>query len=230
MTAARFSHLWQRNISDGQAWKAERVYAQLSALYAEDFRSYHNHNHIDCCLTLLDQHRNAAADPDAIELAIWFHDACYGPDPVGHENRSAMFFREVSADGITLERQNRICQLIMATTHQSPPKDKDSALLVDIDLGSFGLPWHDYLKDTARCRAERLEMDDITFCYKQISFLKSLLARPSIYFTPVFASSYEQQALSNIAKLLTLLNKRVDNNAPNQIEKTSIQHQQRRAR
>ncbi len=205
MDSSRFISLWQRNISESAGWDAVRVFEKLDSLYAEAPRRYHNGDHILLCLELFDRYSCSASDPDAIELAIWFHDACYGPEPVGHESRSATLFRQLSAGGLSEERQNRICQLIMDTTHQQPPANKDGALLVDIDLGSFCRPWHPYLKDTARCRAERKHLEDIEFCHCQINFLSSLLERTSIYYSDVFRLNHENQARENIEKLIELL-------------------------
>lgn len=208
MNASRFQQLWQRNVDGEQAWDAVSAYQHLVQLYAETRRVYHNADHINLCLHWFDRYRHTLADADAVELAIWFHDACYGPEPSGHESRSAGLFRHMSDGGLTLERQDKICQLIMATTHQQPPADDDAALLVDIDLASFARPWHPYLKDTARCRAERKHMPDLEFCNCQIGFLQSLLARDSIYYSAVFKQHHEQQARDNVRRLLHLLRQR----------------------
>ncbi|OMH39739.1 hypothetical protein [Motiliproteus sp. MSK22-1] len=208
MDSSRFHQLWQRNVSGGNAWEPGRVFDYLADLYAEPIRNYHNSDHIELCLEWFDRYRDLTVDPDAIELAIWFHDACYGPEPIGHENRSAGLFRKLSADGISKDRQDKICQLIMDTTHQQPPSNDDASLLVDIDLASFARPWHPYLKDTARCRAERSHLDEGELCRCQIDFLQSLMSRPYIYYSQAFRLYHEDQARQNITKLIELLSLR----------------------
>jgi predicted metal-dependent HD superfamily phosphohydrolase len=209
MNESRFLQLWQRNVSSEGAWSAVKVYQHLCALYAESFRYYHNDQHIIECLKWFDRYKNTVADTDSVELAIWFHDACYNDiEPVGHEGRSATLFVEMSAGGMLSERQDKIVQLIMDTMHQQAPQSEEGTLLVDVDLASFARPWHDYLKDTARCRAERQQQTVLEFNRKQIGFLNSLLARPSVYYTDVFIQHHEMDAQENIKKLLLILEQR----------------------
>ena len=50
------------------------VLKQLIAAYAEPHRRYHTLVHIVEMLDCLAQSRHLARDPDAVALAIWFHD------------------------------------------------------------------------------------------------------------------------------------------------------------
>ena len=63
-------------IADKSQWgAAHAVFDDLLDRYNAADRRYHNLSHIDACLKLLDTVRPLAQRPDALELAIWFHDA-----------------------------------------------------------------------------------------------------------------------------------------------------------
>jgi predicted metal-dependent HD superfamily phosphohydrolase len=209
MNLSRFIQLWQRNVSGNGAWNADKVGAYLRECYTEKFRCYHDETHIDECLKWFDRYQHTITDPDSVELAIWFHDACYGTDSVEYEKLSAELFQQMSAGGISDERQNKIYQLILDTTHREAPQSLEGALMVDIDLASFARPWHDYLKDTAQCRAERTTQTKREFNTKQINFLLSLLSRPSVFYSAAFIQNHSQDTRQNIEKLLALLQQRI---------------------
>ena len=84
-----------------------QTHAQLSAIYGQETRLYHNMYHINFCLTqLADWYRTTVTketaltrmQKDTIELAIWFHDVVYNPYSKTNEADSAVQFREW-ADG-----------------------------------------------------------------------------------------------------------------------------------
>lgn len=208
MDRLRFEQLWARNVDAVECATGGEVFATLEQLYAHPSRVYHAGGHIDQCLLWLDRYADWVSDPDAVELAVWFHDACYSPDPRGHEARGAKLFRQLSHGGMSLFRQNKICDMILYTTHNGEPQSDEEALLVDVDLASFSRPWRRYLVDTAACRAERGEMSDLEFCGCQIRFLQSLLDRPYFYFSQPFREHHETQARANMQRMIQLLRRR----------------------
>ncbi|WP_207062764.1 hypothetical protein [Motiliproteus sp. SC1-56] len=205
MDRARFIALWQRTHDMAACCRGEEAFEQLDRRYNECCRHYHDGEHIKQMLEWFDPYRGEAQDPDAVELAIWFHDACYGNEPQGHESRSAALFRSLSGEGMPTRRQQRVVDLIMATTHQGPPGTDDEALVVDVDLSSFARSWHAFLKDTVRCRAEKQDVGDQEFCTCQLGFLRTLRARESIYYSAPFQARHEADARANIDHLIHLL-------------------------
>ena len=104
--APRFCALWQKTSHDSSA-EAEPVWAQLSDRYAEPHRAYHNLDHIAHCLRAFDDAAHLALSPDAIEMAIWFHDVIYNaPDTTGNEAKSVELYSELagSADSGFVEQ------------------------------------------------------------------------------------------------------------------------------
>src|SRR5690606_17676045 len=67
---------------------AARLGADLLARWREPPRHYHTADHLAVVLAVVDEHRAHAADPDAVRLAAWYHDAIYDPRRVDNEEAS----------------------------------------------------------------------------------------------------------------------------------------------
>ncbi len=208
MDGDRFSALWQRNLSSVSSADSAAVFSLLSKNYQDPVRYYHDAQHINDCLEWLDRYRDQVEDPDAVELAIWFHDACYSPDPAGHEQRGIDLLRRLAAAKMEPQRLDKVCAIIGLTDHQQPTHDLEQALMLDIDLSSFCRPWRHYLRDTARCRAEQKKLKSIEYCACQLGFLRQLAGREQIYYHPQFRAAHEADARRNIARLIALFEAR----------------------
>ncbi|MGB5065183.1 MAG: hypothetical protein WBQ37_15720 [Candidatus Competibacter sp.] len=204
---ARFAALWERCLSSGRAL-AEMVYAQLVKLYGEPHRRYHTLEHVRHCLGEFDRAAALMDDPDAVEMALWFHDAIYRSGAVDNERRSAELFRQWSEGHADTAFLQRVDDLIMATTHRSPPAHRDEHFIVDIDLSSFGLPWEAFERDGHRIRAECAEIGDEVYYPGQLRFLLSLQGRPTFFLTEFFQRRYERIARDNIHRVVENLRAR----------------------
>src|SRR5260370_20074579 len=73
------------------AWRiiSEPVRAELVSAYTAPDRHYHDLRHIEALLGLADACAGAITDRDAVEAAIWFHDAIYDTRRSDNEERSA---------------------------------------------------------------------------------------------------------------------------------------------
>jgi predicted metal-dependent HD superfamily phosphohydrolase len=114
--------------------------AELSTLYSAPDRHYHDLSHVNALLALAGEHRAALADPEAVEAAIWFHDAIYDTARKDNEARSAELAAERLTGKVEPVRLQRIVRMIEATaTHQMPDfadetACRDAALFLDLDL------------------------------------------------------------------------------------------------
>ena len=198
---ARFTALWQRCLA---AVPVVSPYARLAMLYGEPMRRYHTFDHIQHCLQEFDAIVEQLEHADAVEMALWFHDAIYVPGASDNEQRSAQLFRSCAVGGDPGFCQ-RVDELIMVTTHRVPPRSHDERFIVDIDLSSFGQSWAEFLYDGEDLRAESADLDDAGYYQSQLRFLNSLYQRPNLFQTTFFQARYEQAARTNIERLIARL-------------------------
>ena len=206
----RFCTLWCKNIADDVSVAEESdyaalVYEKLAAMYGESWREYHTMAHIDCCLEYFDRCQHVASDPDAIEMAIWFHDCIYEVGAQDNEARSRDWFLDVSNRHLDSDFRNVVDILIMDTVHRTEPETSDGKLLADIDLTSFGLPWEHYMRDGDNVRREMALDTDPDKGGNKFAFLDALLTRPSIYFSPYYKEHFEAGARKNLMRHKALL-------------------------
>ena len=204
----RFQNLWQRNLLPGRFDTGSEIFAQLDSSYAEPVRHYHTAGHINHCLQQFDSLKHELNNADAVELAIWFHDAVYIPGDPDNELKSAQLFSQLSSKIFDPDFSNTVSDLIMATLHREAfVSDSDTQYMLDIDLSSFALPWPEFLKDSERLRRELPEMADTDYYRNQIGFHLCLLDRPGFFMTPYFIENYQETARNNVADLIERLSK-----------------------
>lgn len=197
----RFVGLWQRCLVDAPAY-AEVVYAELERLYAEPHRRYHTLTHIRHCLHEFDQASALMDNADAVEMALWFHDAIYTLGAPDNEWHSAELFRQHAGEYTAPAFCQLVQRLVMATTHRGLPQRRDEQFIVDIDLSSFGLPWEDFLRDGRLLREEADSIADAAYYSAQLRFLTVLRDRPTLFFTDFFRERYEKIAQDNICRII----------------------------
>ncbi len=202
MERARFIALWRRCPARGAGPDPSAVYDELRQHYNEPHRRYHTPAHLEHCLEQLEAARHSMHEPDAVEMALWFHDAIYEPAADDNERRSAELFAQ-RAGGCFEERFTRkVFDLIVITEHRTPPQGTDEKFMVDIDLSSIGLDWRIFRADSDAIRQEFSHLSDAEYYPVNARFLRSLLERPRLYFTDFFRDRYEQTARDNIERYL----------------------------
>ena len=199
----RWTALWQRLGAQGDA---NAVYDNLIARYSEPHRAYHTLEHIGHCLDEFEQVRHLATNPDAVELALWYHDAIYDTKTKDSEERSAALAVEEARNASLPDSFGQsVANLIMATKHTTAPTDPDVQLLVDIDLSILGQSEDKFDEYERQVRKEYEWVAEDAFVAGRSSILKSFLDRTTIYSTRFFFNKYEVQARRNIAKSLARL-------------------------
>ncbi len=182
-----------------------RVWADLSRHYAEPHRHYHTLTHIFRCLRQLDAARSLIEAPDAVEIAVWFHDVVHKPDACDNEQRSVELFDLAASRYFQQDFVNKIGELILATAHRGAPHNHDERVLCDIDFASFGSPWDEFLDDSQALRIEHVKTPDELFYPAKLKFLKAILERRTIFFTDFFRARYETSARKNIQRYIANL-------------------------
>jgi predicted metal-dependent HD superfamily phosphohydrolase len=188
----RWTNLWERLGGRGDSISA---FNDLTARYSEPHRAYHTLAHIEHCLAEFDAVRPLAADPDAIELAVWYHDAVYDPKAADNEQRSAaLAFDAIEHASLPASLARSVAELIVATKHRELPTDGDAQLLVDIDLSILGQSEERFDEYERQIRKEYERVPEEQFVAGRAKILQSFLDRPTIYATQFFREKYEAQA------------------------------------
>ncbi len=198
----RFRALWSRCATLGNSTDVCALFARLLRHYQEPHRRYHTPGHVTHCLREFDSARAHMTEPDAVELAIWFHDAIYDARAHDNEAASAAFFEREAKGDMPESLRHLVHDLIMITTHTTLPSTNDECFIVDIDLSGFGLPWQEFIADSAAVRAEFSHQSDAEFIPRHRAFIESLLKRKEFCFTAFFREKHEQIARSNIERYL----------------------------
>lgn len=200
---ARWDALWARL---GGAGDPAPVYDELEARWGEPHRAYHTPDHLRHCLAELDGEPAAGDDRDAVELALWFHDAVYEPRAKDNEERSAALLRRLLAGRVPPVRVGRAAELVLATRHDQPaPGDPDGRLIVDVDLAILGAPPDRYARYEAAIRREYAWLPAPLWRRGRRQVLERFLGRGTIYLTPAFRARYESAARRNLRAALDAL-------------------------
>ncbi|TGV76418.1 hypothetical protein EN801_037870, partial [Mesorhizobium sp. M00.F.Ca.ET.158.01.1.1] len=143
--------------------------------------------------------RTLLDDPEAVEAAIWFHDAIYDSRAKDNEAQSAALAEQKLAGRTDAGRLSRVSAMILATaTHQLPLFDdaaatRDASLFLDMDLSILGA---DAVAFDAYERAVRREygwVEEPMWRAGRGAVLKTFLARPHIFHTQEFQQRFEPQ-------------------------------------
>jgi len=189
----------------------ESLKQELSALYRAEDRHYHNLAHIEAMLGLAGDYRALLGDPEAVEAAIWFHDAIYDSKTKDNEARSAALAEKRLAGRTDAGRLRRIGAMILATaTHQLPRFDddattRDASLFLDMDLSILGAEPDAFDAYEHAVRREYDWVEEPMWRAGRGAVLKDFLARTRIFHTEEFRQRFEPQARLNMARSLEAL-------------------------
>lgn len=189
----------------------ESLKQELSALYRAEDRHYHNLAHIEAMLGLAGDYRALLGDPEAVDAAIWFHDAIYDSKTKDNEARSAALAEKRLAGRTDAGRLDRIGAMILATaTHQLPRFDDDAAtrdasLFLDMDLSILGAEPDAFDAYEHAVRREYDWVEEPMWRAGRGAVLKDFLARTRIFHTEEFRQRFEPQARLNMARSLEAL-------------------------
>ena len=200
---AQWIMLWQRIAAQGDPYPS---YRDLAQRLAEPHRAYHTMRHIRHCLDEMARVRHLAAYPDAMEMALWYHDAIYDTHATDNEAQSATLAAHRLRDAFVPETfVQMVVRLIMATQHHIGAEDPDTRLLVDIDLAILGQSTHIFDVYEQYIRQEYAWVPHEAFLKGRTKILRAFLHRSTLYATDHFRQRYEAQARINIARSLRVL-------------------------
>lgn len=192
----------------------EALRSELAALYSAPSRHYHGMDHIRALLQLARDYRAQLHDPEAVEAAIWFHDAIYDSHAKDNEAQSASLARQRLAGRLDGPRLDRIAVMIEATaTHHLPNLGdagavSDAAFFLDMDLSVLGAAPEAFAAYEQAVRREYGWVPEPAWLAGRAAVLKGFLGREAIFHTAEFRSRFEAQARRNMAASIAALERR----------------------
>ena len=196
---------------------AVAVFADLERRHGDPGRHYHTLAHVADCLVELDSAPTLCDRTDAVELALWFHDAVYDPRAADNEARSAALLREAGSRlGLDPALAARAEALVTATAHLAGggilpddatpgPSRRDREAIRDIDLAILGAPRDRFDAYETAVRREYAYLPDPEWRSGRSRVLRMFLDMPRIYLTDPFHDRRETPARRNLADALARL-------------------------
>lgn len=182
------------------------ILADLRQRYSEVWRDYHTWTHVEALLRWFDLRADVLDDPDAVFLAILFHDAVYDPRRTDNEAESARLLSAMVLSSWSDQTVARAVEMTLATArHQLPPgadPEGDIAHFLDMDLSILG---SDRATFRAYDRAIRREYRHVflpLYWFARRRILRGFLERSRLYFTAWGREAFEAQARSNLSRIV----------------------------
>jgi predicted metal-dependent HD superfamily phosphohydrolase len=193
----------------GDSPTSRTEWAAVVAAWSEPHRRYHDLAHLAAVLGLVGELAGAAADPDAVRLAAWYHDVVYDPERTDNERISADRARAGLRGLVPDALVDEVERLVLLTAgHDPAADDADGAVLCDADLAVLAGPPEAYATYASAIREEYRHLSDEEFTAGRIAVLEHLLALPALYRTPRAATLWTERATANLTAELALLRRR----------------------
>jgi predicted metal-dependent HD superfamily phosphohydrolase len=176
----------------------------LLTAYREPLRAYHTLDHIAALLALFDEHGTCAREPDAVRLAILYHDIVYNPRRHDNEAASAaVAVRDLTALGAPPALIARVAALVLATQHGAAPPDRtdtDLCLLLDLDLSVLAAAPAIYDAYAAAIRREYAHVPGLLYRPGRRKVLQRFVDTVPLYLTPHLADRWDAAARQNLRR------------------------------
>ena len=183
--------------------------AGLRRRYAEPHRAYHTQAHIDTMLRGLRDQAGQITHADAVELAIWYHDAIYDPAATDNEARSAALLRTEMAGLADPVLVGWAALMVEASARHVLPEATpdmlraDAATFLDLDMAILGAAAEEYDAYEAGIAAEYVPVHgEATFRQGRAAFLGATLAQDRLFLTDRFHAALDLPARANIRRTL----------------------------
>lgn len=190
--------------SSSHRMEVEAVLARLVSQYSTPNRHYHNVVHLE---NGLQDYFSLYEDISVSDFFAWaYHDSEYNPLASDNEAKSAaLFMRDSSRLGFTLDEADEISSKILDTNHAA----MNLSVVNDMDLSILGKDQETYQTYAANIRREYASLSDEVFNLGRVQVLKRLLDNPHIYFDSKFRDKYESQAKLNMAEEIQEIEMRI---------------------
>jgi predicted metal-dependent HD superfamily phosphohydrolase len=187
------------------------VVAELKARHGEAGRAYHNWAHVEALLRWFAEVESELHDPEAVKLAVFFHDAVYEPTRGDNEAESAALLRSRMAGRVAPETLARAVRLVEATHKHLVPEGlseadaSDAAVFLDMDLSILGAPEPVFDRYERDIRTEYVHVPEDAFRQGRAAVLRRFAERERLYFSTWGRDRFEAAARANIARSIAKL-------------------------
>ncbi|WP_237689023.1 HD domain-containing protein [Cellulomonas fulva] len=179
-------------------------------------REFHNVKHLVDVLMRVDELDEESHEPHLVRLAGWYHGAIFdSADRKAYANRGGedeaasarIAYDELTGLGVPEPHAQRVHDLVNALVRHSPdPADVDCAVLCDADLAVLATEPQRYKAYLHDVRAEYAHLPAEDYVRARVRILHKLLARPSLFSSPLGAA-WEEPARQNVSAELQRLEK-----------------------
>ncbi|MGG2098692.1 metal-dependent hydrolase [Acinetobacter haemolyticus] len=180
----------------------QKVFNKLIAAYSEQQRAYHTVQHLYECLVLFESIRPDLNDANAVELALWFHDAVYDPQAKDNELKSAELFEKYMAQDLSVDIVQKIKRWIVATQKHASTDELDLQFLLDIDLAILAASPECFAEYEQQIQQEYAWVDPDVYLIKRKEVLGHFYQAEPLYQTEYFQQNFEQRAKQNLKRIL----------------------------
>ena len=178
-----------------RADRIDELWQEVVKAHSSPGRHYHTLQHLEDLHAQLAEVRSALQDPDAVLLAIAYHDFIYRVSRKDNEERSAEVMRERMLPlGLPRPMVERAAEHIRATQRHEASADPDTDLFTDADLSILGSSRERYTLYTQQVRREYRRYPDLLYKPGRRKVLAHFLAMPHIFKTSHFRDRFEEQA------------------------------------
>ena len=184
----------------------ETIFIALTEAHTARTRHYHNLNHIQHLLDLIEEAKEIAERLSVIQLSAWFHDYIYDSQAQDNEIKSAIYAEKtLKSLEIAPDIIQSVKQIILSTQkHQPLIETVDNLIFLDVDLAILGTSPDSYFKYAQAIRKEYSWLSDRNYQQGRKRVLTNFLARERIYYTDYFYQKLELTARANLTAEISL--------------------------
>lgn len=202
----------------------QKVFLDLVNAYSRPERFYHNLEHINQVLEIIEQMKSRRLNYIPAQLAAWFHDVIYDPQSHDNEEKSAEY-AEAALHSLKIPQIiiNRVKYLILTTkNHQALPTDIDNQIFLDADLSILGASEGEYQTYAQAIRQEYSWMSDVDYQIGRQRVLTQFLQQKRLYLTDYAYKKFEKQAKHNLQLETINLSLQIQRSREETDENTSV--------
>ena len=182
------------------AWLPSQTRVRLEAAYDGPWRGYHDRRHLVEVLQHVDELISEDEEVyEVVQLAAWFHDAVYDGTPDDERKSAELATEELTAAGAPAVLAHDVARLVLLTAaHRPDAGDRAGEVLCDADLAILAAEPERYRSYVEGVRREYSHVSEPDFAAGRAGVLRGLLAKPTLFHTPVARDRWESAARANL--------------------------------